>query len=240
MKKIEVCLSPDLLHLFDLKGKIVVVVDILRATSCMVTGLANGINSIIPVATLEECRKLQSEGCICAAERDGMKVNGFELDNSPFSYMNEELKGKCIAVTTTNGTQAIVKSNHAEEILIGAFLNIKAISDYLKEKSNDVLIVCSGWKGNFNIEDTLFAGNLHYLISSGYNDSQDAMIMAAELYVNHKGNLLSLVNRSQHAQRLNRLNIVKDIEFCLTKNVYDVLPLYKDGKIENIHALINS
>jgi len=238
MKKLDVCLSPDLLHLFDLEDKVVVVVDILRATSCMVTGLAYGIDGIIPVAKLEECRRLQSLGHIAAAERDGMKVEGFDLDNSPFSYMDKNLKGKSIAVTTTNGTQAIDKSKSAAEIVIGAFLNISALACYLKEKNFDILVVCAGWKGNFNLEDTLFAGALAHKLQEDFLIGQDAALAALHMYETNKNDLLAFVSKSQHVNRLAGLGISKDIAFCLSFDKFDVVPVFADDRLKNIKSLV--
>ncbi len=161
MNNFDVCLTPDLLHLHKLENSIVVVTDIFRATSCMVTGLAYGIESITPVATVEECRNLQERGYIAAAERNAEKVEGFDLDNSPFSYMDERLIGAKIAMTTTNGTLSISKARGAAvKVLIGAFLNLGALAAHLRNEPYDVLVLCSGWKGRPNLEDTLFAGAL--------------------------------------------------------------------------------
>ena len=147
MKNIAVCLTPELIHLFDLKGKTVVVVDILRATSCMVSGFANGIEKIKPVASLDECKELGKNGYLTAAERGGQKVEGFDMGNSPFSYMDPAIKGKKVAVTTTNGTLAISKSIGAEHILIGSFLNISRVAEEVRKLDKDVIIHCAGWKG---------------------------------------------------------------------------------------------
>ncbi|MDX2190149.1 MAG: 2-phosphosulfolactate phosphatase [Bacteroidota bacterium] len=234
----QVCLSPDLLHLFDLKGKVVIVVDILRATSCMVTAFAHGIDSIIPVAKLDECRSLQKQGYKAAAERDGSKVEGFDLDNSPFSYMNPHLKGVTIAVTTTNGTQAIEKSKDAKLILVGAFLNISSIATQIKIFNDDVVVVCAGWKGNVNLEDTLFAGALASILDDAISIKQDAAILAKNLFEQHKSNLLEIVKASEHAKRLINLNIIKDIEFCLTFDLYSSVPILSDNQLKEI-SLIN-
>ena len=134
MKTIDICLSPDLMHLYDVRSRVVVVVDILRATSCMVTALEHGIRSIRPLADLEECRAMRSQGYLTAGERNGEKVEGFDFGNSPFEYMDEKLVGERIAFTTTNGTQAIAKSHRAKEIIIGAFLNLSAVTEYLKRE----------------------------------------------------------------------------------------------------------
>lgn len=227
-------MTPELIHLHELKGKIVVVVDILRATSCMTTALANGVEGIIPVATLEECKSYKDNGFICAAERGGEAVKGFQLDNSPFSYMDESLEGKTIAVTTTNGTLAITKSLEADEVLVGSFLNLSSISDYLKSKSNDVVIHCAGWKGQVNTEDTLYAGALINKLKESYALDGDGAQLADHFYESNKSNLLSVVEASAHAKRLAKFNIIKDIKFCLEIDKYDVIPVLKEGVLSKM------
>jgi 2-phosphosulfolactate phosphatase len=113
----------------------------------MTTAFAHGVEKIIPVATLEECRALQVQGLLAAAERDAKKAEGFDLDNSPFSYMDEKLKGQTIAMTTTNGTLAITKSSKAIKVIIGSFLNKTAVINFLLSQPHHVLILCAGWKG---------------------------------------------------------------------------------------------
>ena len=189
-RTIDVCFSPDLIDTYDLEGKIVVIVDILRATSCMVSGFANGVKGIIPVATLEECKEYQNIGLICAAERGGKQVDGFELDNSPFSYMKNNLEGKTICATTTNGTLAISKSTKAEKVIIGAFLNLSAVATYLSSQPNDVIIHCAGWKGKVNMEDSLFAGALIEKLQQGHTLNCDAPHMALKYYQSVKNELL--------------------------------------------------
>jgi 2-phosphosulfolactate phosphatase len=230
LKKIDVCLSPDLLHLYDVNNKIVIIVDILRATSCMVTGIAHGISGIIPVATLEECKEHQCKGLIAAAERDGKKVEGFEIDNSPFSYMNPELKGKDLVMTTTNGTLALSKSIGAKEILIGAFLNISALTKHLLSQAHDVLIICAGWKGKVNI-DTLFAGAVVNELREEFELACDSPLLAETLFLSSRGNMFEYLKNSSHFNRLKKLNVEKDIEFCLRRDVYKVIPVLKGIKL---------
>ena len=124
MRNLEVCLSSELIKNYGADNKIVIIVDILRATSCMVTAFAHGVKSIIPVATLEECEQYKQKGYIAAAERNGRIVEGFDIGNSPFSYMDKAYRNKTIALTTTNGTMAMQRLDAAEEVIIGAFLNI--------------------------------------------------------------------------------------------------------------------
>lgn len=231
--KVDVCLSPNLIDLYDLEGKIVVVVDILRATSVMVTAMAHGVKDILPVATLEEAQCfLNKKDHICAAERGGDMVDGFAYGNSPFSYMSEDIKGKCMVMTTTNGTLAITKSVRADEVLIGAFLNISRLSDYIAKSSKDVIIHCAGWKGKTNMEDTLFAGALVEKLQNTHDLGCDTPSLALTFYQAVKDNLVGTVKNSAHAKRLNKLNIVKDIEFCMTLDAYDIIPQLKGKLLE--------
>jgi 2-phosphosulfolactate phosphatase len=232
VKTIDVCLSPDLMHLYNVSDRTVVVVDILRATSCMTTAFAHGIATIKPFAKLDDCLAMKAQGYFTAGERDGKKVEGVDLGNSPFEYMEEKLKGQNIAFTTTNGTQAIAKSNGAKEITIGSFLNLSSVVDYLKKSSNNVLIVCAGWKGKVNLEDTLFAGALVELLKDSIEPDCDAPLMAQHLYNQAKHDMVGFLQNSSHVKRLARLNIHKDIVFCLTPDQYDVMPILKNGVLK--------
>ena len=232
MKTIDVCLSPDLMHLYPVEDKTVVVVDILRATSCMTTAFAHGIKSITPFANLNECVAMKEKGYFTAGERDGKKVEGFDLGNSPFEYMDEKLKGMKIAFTTTNGTQAIAKSAGAREIIIGSFLNLSAVTQYLLKGKNNILIVCAGWKGKVNLEDTLFAGAVVDQLKDQAVPDCDAPLAAQHLYSLAKHNLVEFLKDSSHVKRLAKLNIHKDIEFCLTPDKYPIVPVLHNGVLE--------
>lgn len=236
MKQLDVCLTPDLLHLHKLDNSIVVVADIFRATSCMVTGLAYGVKSITPVASVEECKFLQDKGYIAAAERDARKVEGFDLDNSPFSYMHESLIGAQIAMTTTNGTLSISKAkSSAVKVMIGSFLNLGALADHLKTEPYDVLVLCAGWKGRPNLEDTLFAGALAEALKDQFMLLEDGTLMAQRLYQQSRDNLLASVSNSSHVRRLQRLGIQKDISYCLQTDLYDVVPVLRGGTLVSMN-----
>lgn len=231
MRTVDVCLSPDLLHLHEVEGHLVVVVDILRATSCMTAGIAHGVKSITPFMDMEECMLMGAKGYLTAGEREGKKVDGFDLGNSPFDYMDEKVKGQDVAVTTTNGTVAIEKSKAATEVIIGSFLNLSAVADYIKSREENVLILCAGWKGKVNLEDSLFAGALVNALKPEFENACDAPMLAETSYLEMKQNLVQRVQSSSHAKRLSRLNIHKDIEFCLQHDEYDVVPVLKGDRI---------
>jgi len=159
-------------------------------------------------------------------------VAGFDMGNSPFSFMEERIAGKDIAFTTTNGTQAISKSNEADLVIIGSFLNISSVINFLMDQQKDTVIVCAGWKGKFNLEDTLFAGAVASMLPS-FTEVDDATLTSKYLYQIASSNLYAFLKNSSHFNRLRKLNIKKDIEFCLTQNQYAILPVVKDGVIVN-------
>lgn len=226
MKKIDVCLSPELIHLYDIEERVVVVVDVLRATTCMVTALANGVRRIRAFANLDTCRIMKRSGYVIAGERGGMKVDDFDLGNSPLDYLNDAYLGEQLAVTTTNGTLAINKSKHAKEVIIGALVNLNAVVEYLKSQQSDVLIFCAGWKGKVNMEDTLFAGAVIDKLVGEFESECDASQVAQMIYNEAKDDIFGFLKNASHVKRLNGLNIEEDIRFCLTLNQYDIIPVF--------------
>lgn len=233
MNNIDVCLSPKLIDLYDLEGKIVVVVDILRATSVMTTAFAHGAKAIIPVEQLDEAKTyLNKEGYICAAERGGVQIEGFPLDNSPFNYMNGAVQGATVVITTTNGTVAIEKSKRADQILIGSFLNLSSVAEYIQSQNKDVVVHCAGWKGKTNMEDTLYAGALVEKLKDTHELACDTPHMALKYWESVKNGLKNTVTNSAHAKRLNKLNVIKDIAFCVSIDEYDVVPKMEGDRLK--------
>ena len=227
-------MSPELIKNYGEDNKIVVVVDILRATSCMVTAFEHGVKTIIPVSSLEECEVYKQKGYITAAERNGKIVEGFDMGNSPFSYMNPSFKGKAIVVTTTNGTSAIQRLDKAKEVIIGSFLNKSAIAKYLIKKKEDVLILCAGWKGKMNLEDTIFAGALVEELKDHFYFENDSAFAAQTLYHCSCNDLFHFITvNSSHYKRLKGLHLDEDIKFCLQQDIYNVIPVLKDGVLVN-------
>ncbi len=230
--RVEVCLTPNLIEQHELSNKIAVVVDIFRATSCMITGLANDVNAIYPVATVAECLAMGKQGMIMAGERGGEKIAEFDIGNSPFEYLSETVKGKDVAVTTTNGTLAISKSDDAHEVLIGSFLNLSVLATYLQQQARDVVIHCAGWKGTPNLEDTLFAGALiDQLNENDISLINDGAHLALSTYEQHRHDLLAAGKSSSHAQRLASFGVTKDIAFCLEVDKYKVLVKMEGKKL---------
>jgi 2-phosphosulfolactate phosphatase len=235
MNSIEVCFSPELIHLHEVKGKIVVVVDIFRATSTMVAALASGVTEILPFADLEACRAMQSEGYLIGGERNGLTAPGFEMGNSPVAYLSGQYQGRRLAMTTTNGTQAIDKSKGAAQILIGAFPNLQATVSYIQAQQLDVLVHCAGWKGRFNLEDSLYAGALVKSLESTHQADEDGALAMKSLFEREGHNLKGYLSHASHAKRLQNHGIESDIDFCLTLDLYqDVVKVDDRGFLVRI------
>ncbi len=228
---IQTCFSPALYPLFADNEAIVVVVDVLRATSAICTAIHHGVERMIPVAGLEEARAYKEQGYLVAAERNAIKQEGFDFGNSPYHYMNEEVQGKTIVISTTNGTQAIEAAKDASVIVIGSFLNISALAEWIKPQGRDVIILCAGWKNKFNMEDSLFAGALaNQLLASGqFSTSCDSTISAGYLYERASEDLYGFLENSSHRKRLKNLQLEEDIRYCLTKDTMQTIPVYHEG-----------
>lgn len=235
MRNIQVCYSPALFQYYDSVDRIIVVTDILRATSAICTAFQYGVKSIIPVATIEEARQYRQMGYMAAAERNGIVQDGFEFGNSPFSYMTENVKGQIIALTTTNGTQAVEIAKDASKVIIGSFLNLSAVANWILEQSENVTVLCSGWKNRYNMEDTLFAGALVEMLKGEIEatDYDDAALAAQRMYNDAKNNLYDYLQDSSHRHRMQRLELEKDVRYCLQTDVTNVVPILQGKHIVN-------
>ena len=174
-------MSPSLLNLYDVSSSIVVIIDVLRATSTIATALYNGAKEIIPVDSVAECIKLGKQmEVITAGERDGQIAEGLQYGNTPFQYTPEFIKGKTLVLTTTNGTRLLhmALAANAKGIITGSFCNISAVCDYLSKENKNVILACAAWKDRVNIEDTLFAGAVINRIKNNFQINCDASQIA--------------------------------------------------------------
>lgn len=229
-------LSPALLHLYDASNSIVVIIDVLRATSTIATALYNGARSVIPVDSVSRCMEIgrQIEG-ITAGERDGRIAEGLEYGNSPFEYPKEFIDGKTLVLTTTNGTRLLhmALEKGAKEIVTGSFPNLSSVCDHLIEMKQNVILGCAAWKDRVNIEDTLFAGAVIHKVREHFSINCDSSNMAEAMYEKGKKDLFAFLKKSDasHYHRLMNYNLEQDIRYCLTPDGANVLPIYKEGKL---------
>lgn len=233
MNRIEVCFSPGEYHLYEADFQLVVVLDVLRATSAICTAMEYGLKEIIPVASVEDARKLQSEGYLAAAERGGQIVEGFDMGNSPFSYMEPALKGKSVVLTTTNGTKAINMAKDKETVVIGSLNNLDALCHWLIRQRRDILVLGSGWKDKFNLEDTICAGAIadKCLKSGRFFADEDSTVAAKFIYRSARDNMFAFLKASSHRRRLRELNLNEDVKYCLTPNNCSAIPVLENGSL---------
>ena len=237
-KNIEVCFSPALFPGFRNSEAIAVIVDILRATSAIVTAFENGVNRIIPVGTLEEARAFKEKGFMVAAERDGLVRDFADFGNSPHNFTRDRVAGKQIVYSTTNGTQAIHVAKDCNQVLIGAYLNFTSLKDWIIKQQRDVIFLCAGWKNKFNLEDTLFAGAMGgELISSGeFETICDSTNAAIDLYGQARNDLMHYIDKVAQRTRLRKNKLDDVIPYCHTFDLTRVIPILKNKHLEALET----
>lgn len=236
LPSLSTCLSPSLLHLYDVSSSIIVIIDILRATSTIATALYNGAKSIIPVDSVAECIKLGKQmDVITAGERDGKIADGLKYGNTPLQYTPEFIKGKTLVLTTTNGTRLLhmALAEGAQGIITGSFCNLSAVCDYLAIQNKNVILACAAWKDRINIEDTLFAGAVISRIKNHFQQNCDAGQIAETLYDQAKNDLFGFMKEknASHYLRLIGFGLEEDIKFCLTTDNANILVVYESGRL---------
>lgn len=229
-------LSPALLHLYDVNNTIVVVIDVLRATSTIATALYNGAKEVIPVDSVERCIQLGKElACITAGERDGQVAPGLQYGNSSFEYPRKFIEGKTLVLTTTNGTKLLhmALAKGAKEIITGSFLNLSVVCDHLIAMKKNVILGCAAWKDRVNMEDTMFAGAVVEQVKEHFDINCDSSQIAATLYKKARKDMYEFMKKHEasHYHRLTNFGLEKDIRHCLTPNLAPVLPEYINGKL---------
>ena len=236
-RKLDTCFSPALYEPDLHAGSIVVIIDILRATSAICTAFANGVASIIPVAEIHEAKDYKNRGFLVAAERDGYVLDFADFGNSPFNFTREKVEGKTIVYSTTNGTGIIKMASSASSIVIGSFLNISSLTDWLITMEKDVVLFCAGWKNRFNLEDTLCAGAMaeKLMVSSLYSTICDSTLAALDLWSMAKNDLPFYIEKAAQRTRLRNKGLDDCIGFCLTSDFTKKIPVIRNGiLVDNI------
>jgi len=231
MKTIEVCFTPELLGKFHLNNKMVVIVDILRATTIITTMFKNGLDKLIPVNDLNEAKKYKEKGFLVAAERNGVTIDFADFSNSPYVFTEKNIKGKTLVYSSTNGTNTINSAKKAKQVIIASFLNLSAVAEYIKNKNNDVLLLCSGWQGNFCTEDALFSGALseELLTTRQFTTNCDSAMASMDLWSLAKRDILAYIKTIYQYQRLTSLGLGYIIDYCFQIDITSVVVLLRDN-----------
>lgn len=235
--KVDVIISGDDIKESKIENKIVIVIDMFRATSVIVTALNNGCKEVIPFLTIEEAfekaKEFKRENCILGGERKAVKIDGFDVSNSPLEYTKELVGGKSVLITTTNGTKTLTRSLAAKKIFIAAMINAKAVAEKLLEINEDVVIINAGTNGNFSMDDFICSG---YIINEMIKDSSklDLTDIAKTAYQIYKSNenVISYIKDATHYSVMKGLGLDEDISYCTKKSIIDIVPEYKNSKIE--------
>ncbi|MEX2641112.1 MAG: 2-phosphosulfolactate phosphatase [Balneolales bacterium] len=237
MNKFDVFATAIAFQEEEVQGKTVVVIDVLRACSTIVTALNNGARSIVPVGDMNTAGQiamnLDPTSYVMCGERDGEKIEGYHLGNSPYEYTRDVVGGKTLIFNTTNGTRAITKCTQAGKVIIGCFLNLKAVINELKSAGGEIILICAGWKNRISLEDMLCAGAIIHGLTGGRLSlkSTDGAKVAFGLYEKYGKNIPEVVETSNHASRLQNLNSTKDVAYCTRLDIFNKASFFKDGII---------
>lgn len=233
---IDIIISADYINEDSIKDKVVVVIDMLRATSVITTAFINGCKEVIPYLTVEEAveksKEFKKGACILGGERKAVKIEGFDLSNSPLEYTEEVVKDKTVIITTTNGTRSLTKCKSAKRVFVGAMINGKAVAEKLVEIGEDVVIVNAGTNGQFSMDDFICAGYMinEMLKISNKLELTDIAKTANYIYENNKG-IDSFINSARHYGVMKELGLMNDVKYAMKKEITDIVPEYKNGHI---------
>jgi 2-phosphosulfolactate phosphatase len=238
MNNLDTLLIPEEIKNIEFAGKLVVVIDVLRASSTIVTALANGCQGFIPILSpkqaKEEAQQFEKERVLLGGEREGKKIEGFDLGNSPREYKGEVVKDKTIIFSTTNGVKTLEMAKNAHRIIIGSFLNLHTICDYCTNYQGDILIICAGKEGKYSLEDTACAGMLIDSLKNTISDTHqqsDANLTALLVYEKFNNNTLAILRKSQHGRYLENIGLGEDLKFCSQVDFFHIVPIFREGII---------
>jgi len=238
MNNLDTLLIPEEIKNTELADKLVVIIDVLRASSTLVTALANGCRGFIPILSpeqaKEEAQQFEKESVLLGGEREGKKIEGFDLGNSPREYNGEVVKDKTIIFSTTNGVKTLEMVKNAHRIIIGSFLNLHSVCNYCTNYQGDILIICAGKEGKYSLEDAACAGgiihSLRDVFPSSYQEA-DANLTAQLLYEKFNNNTLEILRKSQHGRYLESIGLGEDLKFCSQVDFFHIVPIFRDGII---------
>lgn len=241
---LDVVLSARALDPDALRGRLVVVVDVLRASSTVITALANGARAVIPAADLGEAARLAAsldpEVSLVGGERGGAKLAGYAAGNSPLEYGPEAVGGRTVVLTTSNGTAAMAFARAGASAVVGAFLNAGAVAAHLRaalDAGTPATVLCAGSGGRVSLEDTLCAGLLLDRTAGPEAAARlgDSAQIAHALYRGSQDHLARALFGAEHTQHLIRLGFADDVTYCARIDALPVLPVLRDTQIVLAH-----
>ncbi len=233
-RTVDVVLTADTVNAVRLAGATALVIDVLRASTSIITAFANGAACVVPVETVEDARARRSTlgpGTLLAGERDGDAPEGFDLGNSPREFTPEHVRGRTIVLTTSNGTRALAAARPAAAVAVAGFINATAVASWARAHIGDVVVICAGTLGAPSLEDEACGGWLAELIA---RDCPDAVLTPAaqaarEVGLTYGKDLERLARDARHAQQLVRKGHGGDVAVCLALDTTTVVPTLVPG-----------
>ena len=217
------------------EGKVFIVIDVLRATTTIIEALSNGCAEVIPVVTVDEAfdlaKRLPREDTLIAGERGGLKVDGFDLGNSPREYTRDVVSGKRVILITTDGTKALQRVAGCEFVLVGGFTNAHAVVQRCMALKADPVMVPAGLRGGFSLEDVVCGGMMIDLLEKNGVALTDGARAACILYKDFDRDLPEMARTSEHGRELIQLGFEEDLGFCAQTNVSSSVPVFREGSI---------
>ncbi len=227
MNKISLSLTAGQVKKSQIKGTTTVVIDVLRATTVIITAIGNGAKWVLPVSNIDEAkkRKLEFPDAILGGERDAVKISGFENGNSPLEYTSIKVRSRGIILTTTNGTKALSKAMEADQVIIASMINMSAIVSFLSNSTNPIHIICSGTKGEFSMDDFLCAGGIISKLNSiSAINMDDLCLLAKNTWSSGKNDVQKYLSTCKHYKVLENNGFSKDLSFCLVTDTHPIVP----------------
>lgn len=236
IRNLEICLTPAIFNRFENREAIVVIIDVLRASSAICTAFSNGAVTIIPVAEIEEAKEYKNKGYLVAAERDGFVLDFADFGNSPFNFTRDRVEGKTIVYSTTNGTRIIDLASSSYMTVIGTFINISVLTKWLVNQDRDVILFCAGWKDKVNLEDTVCAGAIAKILleSSLFTTICDSVHAATDIWNLAATDPMSYIRKAAQYSRLKEKGLDDCIEYCMTFDLTGSIPVLQNSLLKDM------
>ena len=242
--RIDLCVTPGQTDELALRDRTVVVIDVLRASTTIVTALAGGAREIIPVATVESAVKISGnlfgDVILLGGERNGKMIEGFNLGNSPAEYTADRVKNKAIIFSSTNGSQALVRARYARALFVCAFVNAGTVAEALCRGKGDFTIVCAGNNGMLSMEDSVCAGMLIARVSAALDtppELADGALAARTLFRAFGRGILKMMRTTDHGRHLQEIGFGEDLKICAGVDTLPVLPQL-DGNVIRVKPAV--
>lgn len=237
--KLDLFFLPAEIKESHLEGKLVVVIDVLRASSTIVTALDKGAKDIIPVESQEDATRLMQEigrkYVLLCGEKEGKKIEGFDLGNSPYEYTDNLIQDKTLIFCSTNGSRAIVRASPAARVIIGSFINLSSVLNYaLHTRIEEMILLCSGKEERFSLEDSVCAGMMVAWLKEKLEKNlelSDSALAGLQIYQQHQKNLLKMLNSSAHGKYLLSLGFQEDLIYCSLVDSFPLVPVLDTGRL---------